>query len=92
LGIDNLSNGKSYNINLYPNPANNFITISTENIDENLVFEVYDVVGKSITKGVISKYYSSQTLPTANFDAGLYFIIFKGNSGLTSSKRFLIER
>ena len=91
-GIKNETNEKSFNIHLFPNPANDLITISTENINENISYEIFDVVGKSISKGVMSKYFSTQTLSTANFNQGLYLIIFKSDGGITESKRFLIER
>ena len=91
-GIGNVPNEKTNNVNLYPNPANNIITISTDNINENLEFEVFDIVGKSFLKGSFSKYYSTQSLNTANFNPGLYFITFKGEEGFTATKRFLIER
>ena len=92
IGISNVSNDHLGSILLYPNPANDMISIGTENINENLVYEIYDEVGKMITKGVMSKYYSTQTLSTNNYHAGFYFIVFKGDNGFSSSKRFLINR
>ena len=92
LGIKNLQNENAGSITLYPNPANNFITINTENINENMQYEVFDAVGKSLTKGIMNKYYSSQTLSTSNYVEGLYFIVFKGDSGYSGSKRFLIAK
>ena len=92
LGISDLQNENTGSINLYPNPANNFITIETENMNENLQFEIYDAVGELLSKGIMSKFYSSQTLVTNNFTDGLYFIVFKGESGFSSTKRFLISK
>ena len=92
IGISNVSNENIGSINLFPNPANEVISIGTENINENLHYEVYDEVGKMVTKGMMSKYYSTQTLSTSNFHPGFYFIVFKGDNGFGTSKRFLIAR
>lgn len=79
-------------ITLYPNPAQQFININTENINEDLKFEVYNEVGKLMDKGTMSKYHSSMMLSTIEYSSGLYFLVFKGNSGYSLSKRFLITQ
>jgi hypothetical protein len=92
LGVGNISGEPARNIVLYPNPAQQFITINTENIDENLNYVVYDEVGKMLDKGVVSKYYSAKTIATDTYKPGIYFIVFRGEKGYSVARRFLIAR
>ncbi|NOQ71354.1 MAG: T9SS type A sorting domain-containing protein [Crocinitomix sp.] len=57
---------------LYPNPANNSVTIFFESNElENI--QVYDVRGQLIHQGAI---YSNTEINVADWDAGLYLIVF----------------
>jgi len=80
------------NVILFPNPANQILNITTENIDEDLKYEVFDEVGRSIEKGDMSKYHPAKTISTVDYSNGLYFIVFKGVDGYSAAKRFLITK
>ncbi|MFI5220700.1 MAG: T9SS type A sorting domain-containing protein [Bacteroidia bacterium] len=77
-------------INLYPNPVHQYFIIGTENIAEDLHFTIYNEIGKQMDSGVISKYYSEKIISTVNYAPGVYFIVFKGDSGISTAKKFLI--
>ncbi len=80
------------NIVLYPNPANETIHIATENMNENIRYEVYDEIGKLTDKGEITKYHSDKAIDISDYQIGFYFIVFKGESGFSVAKRFMISK
>lgn len=77
-------------IMLYPNPAQQFVNITSENMNEDIKIEIFNEVGKLIDTGVMSKYHSVKTISTADYGSGLYFIVFKGDAGYSEAKRLLI--
>ncbi|MFI5221417.1 MAG: FG-GAP-like repeat-containing protein [Bacteroidia bacterium] len=81
------SDGKIY---LFPNPVHQYFIIGTENIAEDLHFTIYNEIGKQMDSGMMSKYYSEKMISTTNYAPGVYFIVFKGDSGISSAKKFLI--
>jgi len=70
-------------VQLYPNPATNFIEIkSTENLGD---YFIIDVFGKIVLQG--SQIGNSATINTANLASGLY--IYKNNA--QQNIKFIIE-
>ncbi len=76
---------------LYPNPAGNEVTIGTENLPANVNYHFYDIMGKEVLTGEISRFYSEKSVNTENLKPGLYIIILE-NSGFKSSKKLVINR
>lgn len=64
-------------INIYPNPANGFLTISSESQIENI--EIYDLQGRTV---LVNQIYSNQSeIQIGNLKSGSYFIkIHSGNN------------
>ena len=68
--------GETYNISLYPNPAQNQITISSENIAINKL-EIFDITGKLVFKPSLREAtatWQSQSVNIENLQKGVYFI------------------
>lgn len=85
IGLDLISNEIEFNI--YPNPANNSIWISVDNLN-NTSFEVYDIQGREIIHN--TKLNSTLTsLDISNLNKGVY--IFKLNTPKSSSIKKLIK-
>lgn len=74
LGIENVDKGIN-KISLYPNPSSNSIQISGLTGVEN--YTIYNVVGKEISKGVISL---DEKIDVKNYSNGLYFLKFENGN------------
>jgi len=62
------------NMNLYPNPAQDFFTVS---VPENKKFEyvIYNQLGQEVTVGLVKS--GQQTIDIKNLEYGVYFVILK---------------
>jgi len=62
----------SWNVSLFPNPANNHIEVRTENTDNIKQVQVYDICGKLLQTLDASSH--SMRIDVSNLAAGMYFI------------------
>ena len=74
-GINQIS--ENTQLNIYPNPANNLITIDANDVVE---VKLFDVVGKQITST------QQNQIDVSNFNNGVYFIQVQTKQGNTSQK------
>jgi hypothetical protein len=82
---------QSFSINIYPNPANDFVTIQFENTNaENLELKILDVFGQTVRAVDAGKTYGtgSYIFDLANIASGVYFVQAQYN-GQTISKKFI---
>lgn len=69
-----------------PNPAKSELNISLSNADSDLTLEVFDVLGKRVYKGIISKLEYSVNI--SNWKSGVYLVrVF--NDKTSQTKRFI---
>ncbi len=81
---------KTDKINLYPNPAQNSLTISYPgNQLENTTLEILNSLGQSVFANSII---SNETIDISNLSNGLYFIHLKGSNLNVSPKKLIISR
>jgi len=78
LGINDLN--KKENLILYPNPANDQISIS--NIETPLNYSIYNTIGSQVSTGSID---NNDQIDVAHFNSGIYIIQF--DNGI--SKKFV---
>ncbi len=69
-----------------PNPAKTTLNIKLTNSDAELQLEVFDVLGKRIYKGMITKLESS--INVANWKSGVYLVRISDDK-TTQTKRFI---
>ncbi|WP_178984023.1 T9SS type A sorting domain-containing protein [Winogradskyella helgolandensis] len=69
-----------------PNPAKNKLNIKLHNTNEDLKLEVFDVLGKRIYNGVITKLVS--TIDVSNWKSGVYLVRITDDTE-THTKRFI---
>jgi hypothetical protein len=79
--------GLSFNI--FPNPANDFLSINTSNLSRDVSLKLMDVLGKTVlTENIAAN--NTLLLNVSSFKKGIYFAIL--NDGANSvSKKILIE-
>lgn len=73
--IANLTN----TVLVYPNPADDFITISLDQIDSNLIYILSDITGEQILTGQINEKQTS--IPITSIKSGLYLLKICSDSG-----------
>jgi N-acetylneuraminic acid mutarotase len=69
-------------VNIYPNPANNFIDIETD--FKNCYFSVFDIAGQLILKEKIVQ--NKTRIGLSHYADGLYFIQFQSDDRMISRK------
>jgi len=89
LGIDQPF-AEEKEVLLYPNPAQNNITIATKLINNSQI-KIYDVTGKLVASEQFNK--ASITLSVSNFNNGLYFYnINDVNGNVLYSNKFVVAK
>ncbi|WP_116788838.1 DUF7619 domain-containing protein [Flavobacterium psychrotrophum] len=70
-------------IKLYPNPANNNVTIQLENAQQAEII-IADVLGKTVLYTKMEA--QSKVIDVTSLKAGMYFVTTKSNAGTTTQK------
>ena len=84
-GIDNSL--QFNNIELYPNPTKDIITINVNNEPEDMVLEIIDCYGKTlIKKNIIVK---TENIDLQNLNNGLYIVVLTQNGKKIFSRKVL---
>jgi hypothetical protein len=86
-GINN-HNDNLANISIYPNPANDQITIDNYSFAKNQTISVYNIQGQLLLR--IPMLQAKTSIDVSDFAKGLYFIMVNTENGLTV-KRFVKE-
>jgi hypothetical protein len=83
---------KSQNtITIYPNPSKGIFTITTPDISNELLVEIYDMLGEKIYSTPLST--TNTTLSLSNAVSGVYFYrVLTGSGSFVSAGKFLIEK
>ncbi len=80
------------NFTVYPNPAENILNISLENLNESVNFSIINILGVELTSGKLKKSERNSRLNISEFPQGIYFIKIFNDFGITTSKSFIISR
>ncbi len=89
--VDNPEN-YNFDMNIYPNPADNYLKINLENIKDN---EVEVLVSNINGKLIYRENQISNTVikvNTSDFSSGMYFIQLQTKSEIIGQKKFVIHR
>lgn len=85
-GISEAEND-SFEVNVYPNPANDFVAVQINGINkENLLVELFDVTGKLVQSNYLYQGTTIAFFDTQRLYSGVYFIKLHGSAGITSRK------
>jgi len=77
-------------IALYPNPANNEITLSIGDTNDISSYRVYTTFGQLLQEGTLQK--NKEVISVSRYTVGIYFIVVKNtNTSVESTLRFIKE-
>jgi len=79
----------AYGVNIYPNPASDFINLDIETIEDVDVIEVFTVTGTQIMNIVKS---NSKKVDVEELENGIYMMSVKYNDGTIKTSRFIIQK
>lgn len=90
LGINNITSEiNDFNISLYPNPSNTFITIKAENtLNSDLKVDIISLDGKKV-KTILISTYEPQDIDISYLSQGLYMVNFFSNNMHIASKKLV---
>ena len=74
-------------LRIYPNPANNFLTITTEDYTIDTGLEILDVNGQLLEKTTMQN--SKKTLDISDLESGVYFLKIIDNKYQIQTKSFI---
>lgn len=69
---------------VYPNPANDFITIVLNGVEANVIIELIDIQGRTVQS--FNATATKQTINVADFSKGVYFVSARSAEGLITKK------
>ena len=77
-------------ISLYPNPANNEITLSMANTNDISSYRVYTTFGQLLQEGTLQK--NKEIISVSSYTVGIYFVVVKNTAtSVESTLRFIKE-
>ncbi len=82
VNLANISENKTNNINVYPNPVQNFLFVKC---NENFSYQIFDMSGKIFMQGDVS---SGKAINVTNLSTGLYIITIK-NQNIIQTFKFM---
>lgn len=71
-------------INVYPNPANDFITVSLSNFQNNIELSILDITGKEITSQQLTQ--ELEKIDLSSFQEGVYLLQIRTSEGMVTKK------
>ena len=75
-------------VTIAPNPASNYLEITTENISEESEVTIYNTIGKLVYKVTYTG--QKHSVSTSAFSDGMYLVKLKNKEGKTSVNRIMI--
>jgi len=81
--VDNIENIAN-NVSIYPNPANDYVTLKLDNLSENCNIVISDVLGKIVKRQNITS--NSTSILINDFKSGIYFITIQNGNQIITEK------
>ncbi len=80
---------KLLNFSMFPNPANNELTIRFEGNDNNVQLLIHTLIGTEIINQTIT---SNQNIDLSNMTSGVYMVTLIGTNGLRSTQKIVVTK
>lgn len=81
-------NGQNLTINLYPNPAKNYVFVQTDKAAIGGTIQITDIAGREITKSDIRNQESK--ISTSAFSSGVYFVKISSPNGQSIVSKLVV--
>lgn len=81
-------NGDESVVNVYPNPANSWLTIETETGEGALEFEIYNTLGAQVLSSTSTD--ATQRVNVSHLPLGNYYVRVKSNNRTTTVKKVVL--
>jgi hypothetical protein len=88
--LTSLKKNTSNQIQVFPNPANDFIYLNGNNLNGISQLDIFDIVGKNVISMQINTSQSQISVPVSNLSKGSYFLTFQ-NNGTKKFTKFIKE-
>ena len=89
--INTVEEDKHSDISIYPNPAKDYFNILLPASHDNSAIEIYNAIGQKVYhKNITGHDEQLLTIPTSNFDNGIYMIVIRNNNK-KSTNRLIIS-
>ncbi|MFO0355900.1 MAG: C25 family cysteine peptidase [Sphingobacteriaceae bacterium] len=85
-----IENTISSNLNVFPNPAQDIVTINTTIDSDNLQLTIYNAVGQTLTTKTLTKGTRSYVLNVNDYARGVYFVKASANAQ-TQVIKFILQ-
>ena len=86
--LDFISENLYANINIYPNPASNFITIKTD--DNHAIYSISII--NALGKEVYTSKYNSSKINISHLSSGIYVVTLKTSNAIITKKLIINEK
>ena len=92
-GVDELSNSGGIISNVYPNPANSFLSFKYDvnEASQNGKIIFYNMLGKSVKEVILNDKHGTAKINVMDMDAGIYFYSFLVDDKIISTKKIVIN-
>ena len=89
VNIDEQNN--NFSVEIFPNPASDFIRIKTNSLNSFQKVQIFDVYGKLITTNIFENNKSEVQISTNNLSNGTYFLLITGEN-YVERKKIIISK
>ncbi|CAM4449920.1 T9SS type A sorting domain-containing protein [Flavobacterium terrigena] len=79
------------NVNLHPNPTKEFVIIAYENLSNTASIEVYDLMGRLLSKHYAKNQTGDWRLNTSSYPTGVYVVVVKDKNQIIEQHKLLKE-
>jgi hypothetical protein len=86
-----ITNDKKLLVLVYPNPAQDSVTIQYTNMPHTAQMYVYDLQGKELKKDTVQQGDSSVRIDTSIFAAGMYIVVTKLDGVFINQQKLIIN-
>jgi len=90
IGGDTVQN-KEEMVMVYPNPAQEIITVQYDLYTSNAELEIFEISGRSISKKNLTSEQGEISLNTSKFHPGVYIVVVRQTKGNTWQQKLIIE-
>lgn len=84
-----LADLEKYQFNIYPNPADDHITITTKELNVGIKFTLQNILGQPVKKGMIKR--RQTQINTSVIHEGVYLLQFTSDNTTVTTKKIIIK-